>query len=230
MRKTVVDITMQYILNQVSSKKWKPGSKIPTEFELMETLDVSRNTVREAIKVLEYLGLLEIRRADGTYVVNQFSEKMLNSWSCSLLIEDEKSTALLELRMVIESGIFSLASKKGSEADMKAIFEASENFIRFAEDEASTSEEILNADLKYRDTICNAADNQLASRINSVIAQASYSSRKRTIEETIACGDRFHMVDSHRKLTDTIINRRWDELDGILTYCFKYWGVVLQNE
>ncbi|MDP3446736.1 MAG: GntR family transcriptional regulator, partial [Eubacteriales bacterium] len=138
MRKTVVDITMQYILSQVSSKKWKPGSKIPTEFELMDTLDVSRNTVREAIKVLEYLGLLEIRRADGTYVVNHFSEKMLNSWSCSLLIEDERSTALLELRMVIESGIFSLASKKGSEADMKAIFEASENFIRSAEDEAST--------------------------------------------------------------------------------------------
>ncbi|MCE5188308.1 MAG: GntR family transcriptional regulator [Eubacteriales bacterium] len=230
MRKTVVDITMQYILNQVSSKKWKPGSKIPTEFELMETLDVSRNTVREAIKVLEYLGLLEIRRADGTYVVNHFSEKMLNSWSCSLLIEDEKSTALLELRMVIESGIFSLASKKGTEDDMKAVVEASENFIRLAEDEASSPEQILEADLKYRETICNAADNQLASRINSVIAQASYSSRKRTIEETIACGDRFHMVDSHRKLTDTIINRRWDELDGVLTYCFKYWGVVLQNK
>ena len=113
---------------------------------------------------------------------------------------------------------------------MKAVVEASENFIRLAEDEASSPEQILEADLKYRETICNAADNQLASRINSVIAQASYSSRKRTIEETIACGDRFHMVDSHRKLTDTIINRRWDELDGVLTYCFKYWGVVLQNE
>ncbi len=228
-RKSVVDITMEYIMDQVSSKQWKPGSKIPTEFELMDTLNVSRNSVREAIKVLEHLGLLEIRRADGTYVVNSFSEKMLNPWACSLLLEDEDSLALLEIRRVIELGIFSLAINKGTDDDMKAVYDASEAFIRTAEDENATPDEMLAADIAYRESICKASHNQLAFRINDVIAFASMASRKRTIEQTIACGDRFHMVDSHRKLTETIANRRTEDLEDVLTYCFKYWDIVLKD-
>ncbi|MGX8700390.1 MAG: FadR/GntR family transcriptional regulator [Caproiciproducens sp.] len=217
-------------MDKVSNKQWKPGTKIPTEFELMETLDVSRNTVREAIKVLEALGLLEIRRADGTYVVNHFSEKMMTPWACSLLLEDDDSRALLELRMQIERGIFSLAIQKGSQEDMKAIHEAFENFVRRAEDEKATSSDILYADIKYRDKICEASHNHLMTRLNDMITYASMNSRRRSIEDAIACNDRFHMVDSHRKLTETIVQRRTADLDSVLDYCYKYWGITLQNE
>jgi GntR family transcriptional regulator, transcriptional repressor for pyruvate dehydrogenase complex len=229
-KKSVVDITVDYIMDKVSSKQWRPGTKIPTEFELMETLDVSRNSVREAIKVLEALGLLEIRRADGTYVVNYFSEKMLTPWACSLLLEDDDSLALLELRMVIERGIFSLAIQKGTEEDMKDIYNAFENFAINAEDESATSSAILNADIKYRDTICKASHNPLTARLNDLIAYASMNSRRHSIEDVIACNDRFHMVDSHRQLTEIIVQRRTADLDSVLDYCYKYWGITLQNE
>jgi GntR family transcriptional repressor for pyruvate dehydrogenase complex len=229
-KKSVVDITVDYIMDKVSNKEWKPGTKIPTEFELMETLDVSRNSVREAIKVLEALGLLEIRRADGTYVVNHFSEKMMTPWACSLLLEDDDSRALLELRMEIERGIFSLAIQKGSQEDMKAIYDAFENFVRQAEDENATSSAILYADIKYRDKICEASHNHLTTRLNDMITYASMNSRRRSIEDAIACNDRFHMVDSHRKLTEIIIQRRTADLDSVLDYCYKYWGITLQNE
>ncbi len=229
-KKSVVDITVDYIMDKVSNKEWKPGTKIPTEFELMETLDVSRNSVREAIKVLEALGLLEIRRADGTYVVNHFSEKMMTPWACSLLLEDDDSRALLELRMEIERGIFSLAIQKGTQEDMKAIYDAFENFVRQAEDENATSSAILYADIKYRDKICEASHNHLTTRLNDMITYASMNSRRRSIEDAIACNDRFHMVDSHRKLTEIIIQRRTADLDSVLDYCYKYWGITLQNE
>ncbi len=229
-KRSVVDVAVNYIMDKVSSKKWKPGTKIPTEFELMETLNVSRNSVREAIKVLEALGLLEIRRADGTYVVNYFSEKMLTPWACSLLLEDDDSRALLELRMVIERGIFSLAIQKGTKEDMQAICDASERFIRRAEDEQETSSAILYADIQYREQICEASHNHLASRLNDMMTYASMNSRRRSIEDAIACNDRFHMVDSHRKLTETIVQRRTAGLDSVLDYCYKYWGITLQNE
>jgi len=229
-KKSVVDITVNYIMDKVSNKQWKPGTKIPTEFDLMETLNVSRNSIREAIKVLEALGLLEIRRADGTYVANHFSEKMLTPWACSLLLEDDDSRALLELRMVVERGIFSLAILKGTEEDMKAIYKASEDFALQAEDEKSTSAIILNADIQYREKICEASHNSLTVRLNDMIAYASMNSRRHSIEDAIACNDRFHMVDSHRKLTETIIQRRTTELDMVLNYAYKYWGITLQNE
>lgn len=228
-KKSVVDVTVDYIMEKVRSRQWKPGTKIPTEFELMETLNVSRNSVREAIKILEALGLLEIRRADGTYIAGRFSESMLAPWACSLLLEDDDSFALLELRMVIERGIFSLAIQKGTEEDMKAIYNASEEFVYKAQDTGATSQSILDADIEYRKKICEATHNHLTCRLNDMIAYASMHSRKRSIEEAIVCNDRFQMVDSHRRLTETIIKRRPADLDGVLNYCFKYWGLALQK-
>ena len=229
-KKSVVDITVEYVMGKISRKEWKPGTKIPTEFELVETLKVSRNSVREAIKVMIALGLLEIRRADGTYVVNRFSEKMMTPWACSLLLEDDDSLALLELRMVIERGIFSLAIQKGTEEDMRAIYDASEHFIVLAQDVQATSSEILDADIRYRERICEASHNHLTARLNDMIAFASLHSREKSIEEAIACNDRFHMVDSHRKLTEIIVQRRTADLNEVLSYCYKYWGIALQNQ
>jgi len=228
-KKSVVDITVEYIMDKINKKEWPPDTKIPTEFELMESLNVSRNSVREAIKVLSTLGLLEVRRADGTYVVNGFSEKMLAPWACSLMLEEDDSLALLELRMVIERGIFSLAIQKGTEKDMHDIYNASESFISLAQSESATSAEILNADVKYRERICEASHNHLAAQLNKMIAYASFHSREKSIEKAIAFDDRLHMVDSHRKLTDIILHRRTAELNDVLNYCYKYWGMTLQD-
>jgi DNA-binding FadR family transcriptional regulator len=57
----------------ITSGEWKVGRRIPTEVELMERLQVSRNTLREAIRSLVHVGLLESRVGDGTYV-HAFSE------------------------------------------------------------------------------------------------------------------------------------------------------------
>ena len=227
-KRSVVDIAVNYITDQVSSRKWKPGARIPTEFELMETLNVSRNSVREAIKVLEALGLLEIRRADGTYVANSFSEKMLTPWACGLLLEEDDSRALVELRMVIERGVFSLAIQKGTKEDMQAIRDASERFILRAEDEQETSSAILYADIQYRERICEAAHNHLTSGLNDMITYASMNSRRRSIEDAISRNDRFYLADSHRRLTETIVQRRASDLDSALDYCYKYGGTTLQ--
>ena len=229
-KRSVIDITVKFIMDKVNNKEWKPGTKIPTEFELMDTLNVSRNSIREAIKVLEALGLLEIRRADGTYVSNEFSEKMLSPWASSLLLVDDDSLALFELRTIIERGIFSLAIQNGTEEDMKAIYEASEDFVRYAEDSNATSDDILNSDIIYRKKICAANHNHLTARLNDMITYATMSTRRRSIDDAIACDDRFHMIDSHRKLTETIVQRRTTDLDNMLDYCYKYWSIALQNE
>lgn len=229
-KESVVNIAVNYIMDNVSSKRWKPGTKIPTEFELMDTLGLSRNSIREAIKGLEAIGLLEIRRADGTYVGNSFSEKMLAPWACSMLLEDDDSIALLELRMIIERGIFSLAIQKGSEEDMKSIFRASERFATLAEDESSSSDAILNADIGYRKQICEASHNHLTSHLNDMLTYVSLTTRKRSIDHAVECNDRFHMVDSHRKLTEIIVARRTAELDSVLNYCYKYWLIALESD
>ena len=65
---SVVDDIIDQLVASIISGSLKPGDKIPTEAILMEQMHVGRNSVREAIKVLVSYGILEIRRADGTFV------------------------------------------------------------------------------------------------------------------------------------------------------------------
>ena len=62
---SVVQRVINCLTDAMISKELKPGDKIPTELELAESLGVGRNSIREAIKILVYLGVLEIRRGKG---------------------------------------------------------------------------------------------------------------------------------------------------------------------
>lgn len=67
-RRSLVDSTIELIRGQIEGGAWKVGERIPREQELAEMLEVGRNTVREAIRVLSHGQVLEVRQGDGTYV------------------------------------------------------------------------------------------------------------------------------------------------------------------
>ena len=75
---SVVQRVINCLTDAMINKELRPGDKIPTELELSETLGVGRNSIREAIKILVYLGVLEIRRAEGTFVCEGFTESMID--------------------------------------------------------------------------------------------------------------------------------------------------------
>lgn len=67
-RSGLVDQVIAQLHTAVTDGDWALGERIPPESELAETLDVGRNTVREAVRALSHNGLLEVRQGDGTYV------------------------------------------------------------------------------------------------------------------------------------------------------------------
>src|SRR5690242_18569716 len=67
-RTPLVDQVIAQLREQISSGEWPVGSKIPTEPDLVAALGVGRNTLREAVRALAHLGLLESRQGAGTYV------------------------------------------------------------------------------------------------------------------------------------------------------------------
>ena len=75
---SVVQQIIDSLVEAMIRKELKPGDQIPTEMELAERLGVGRNSVREAIKILVYFGVLEIRRAEGTYVCEGFTDTMID--------------------------------------------------------------------------------------------------------------------------------------------------------
>ena len=68
---TVVQQAMEQIQNLIVTGHYKPGDRLPTEMELASRFGISRSSLREAIKVFNYLGILESRVAKGTFVGEQ---------------------------------------------------------------------------------------------------------------------------------------------------------------
>ena len=93
-RSSVVQRVIDRLTEAMLSGELKPGDKIPTEMELSEQLGVARNSIREAIKILVYIGVLEIKRADGTFVCNGFSESLIDPMIYGIILNQQNSQDL----------------------------------------------------------------------------------------------------------------------------------------
>ena len=110
--KTLSAIVANKIENQIICGNWQVGSQIPPEQELMQTFDVSRITIREAIKTLVSRDVLEIRRGCGTFVsaVPGLSDDPLG---LRFIASDDLNTYLFEARQILEPSVCRLAAQRG---------------------------------------------------------------------------------------------------------------------
>ncbi len=116
---TLATLVVRKLEALIASGEWTVGSRIPTEVELMDRLRVSRNTLREAIRSLVHVGLLESRVGDGTYV-RAFSEL-----EAPLTRRAHRAGAVdaVELRAVLERGAARLAAARRNSSDVKKLRE-----------------------------------------------------------------------------------------------------------
>ena len=119
-RGSLVDEVIGKLREQISSGAWPVDTRIPTEPELVEALNVGRGTVREAVRALAHAGLLEVRRGDGTYV------RARSELSGALRREIQATTHdhVQEVRRAIEVEAARLAARRANAADLEACADA----------------------------------------------------------------------------------------------------------
>src|SRR5207302_9759363 len=89
-------------LERLILKKLRPGDKLPSERELAEMLGVSRSSIRDAIRSLELVGLVEPRQGAGTVVKEISTSALASPIGAVLLLKREAVSELLDLRMLLE--------------------------------------------------------------------------------------------------------------------------------
>lgn len=99
----------------------KCGSKLPSERELAEKFKVSRVPIREALKILEYMGVLDGTRGDGVYVQNTSVEAIISKMSFTLSVTSETVMDLLDLRIALEAFAASMAAQRRTAEDIADI-------------------------------------------------------------------------------------------------------------
>ncbi len=221
--KSIVDRIIGRITNAIINGELLPGQKIPTESELCENLQVGRNSVREAIKALVAMGVLDIRRAEGTFVAEGFSDRMLDPMVYGLILEGGNSPAIMELRRLFEVGTLKLAIEKADEEDIEEMQKALNELRRVIQKKHPNRDDILDADINFHKALERTIDNPLVEKISAVIERLSRVTRARAVDYFIKNNELAAMLQLHQNVLDVVVKKDETAVSGVVDEHFKYW-------
>ena len=196
---TVMDQIVQYLL----SGELKPGDKLPTELEFAQQLGVGRNSIREAIKMLSSIGVIEIKRGAGTFIAESVSPSILNPLILSLVFEQGASNELLELRFLLDTGVAELVIDKAGDQDIKRLEDANQTFQAEAlKTHHENPHALRDFDLNFHRLFYELAGNSLLDKI----AQAIYTLFFASIEQSVEA-DPVTAYEHHQNIIEAIKQR-----------------------
>ncbi|MGZ5367569.1 MAG: FadR/GntR family transcriptional regulator [Aeromicrobium sp.] len=143
------------LLDYLLSGQIKPGDRLPSERQLAATLAVGRSSVRDALRPLLLLGILETRQGDGTYLRQAESMLLPQAVEWGLLLGDHATFDLVEARAYVEIALAELAARRRDDTDLVRLEAELE---RMAVDDVTT-EEFIAADLAFHLRIGQASGN-----------------------------------------------------------------------
>lgn len=150
----------RHLLGFLLSGDLAPGQKIPSERSLAESLQVGRGALREAIKSLSLLGLLDVRQGDGTYLTGSASDLLPRVIDWGLLIGERTVSDLVEARTIVEISVAGLAAER---ADAEAVERLTKRYeaMRAATDVAAYTE----ADVAFHLEIASVSQNEVLANL-----------------------------------------------------------------
>ncbi|WP_460121149.1 FadR/GntR family transcriptional regulator [Pseudomonas sp. S2_C03] len=118
-KRSLVDQALERLRLRITEGVWTVGQRLPTEPELSAELGVSRNTVREAMRVLAFSGLIEIRQGDGSYL-----RAVVDPLDTVKALSRCSQEQARETRHILEVEAIGLAALRRTDADLLALREA----------------------------------------------------------------------------------------------------------
>lgn len=151
----VSHLVARRLLDHIFEQGPMPGARLPSERELARQLGVGRSTVREALKSLGFLGLLEVRQGDGTYIRPTGSDLLPRLLEWGLFLGERRVLDLLEVRLLLEREAAVLAARRRTDDDIVAIEDAMERM----ELSVGLPETFVAADVDFHLAIATAGHN-----------------------------------------------------------------------
>lgn len=159
-RISVKEQVLQQLKQYIVSGDVLPGEKLPSERELAERLAIGRTSVREALKVLEAIGLVEARIGDGTFITANVGASLGRTIGLSLMTWGGAIVEILEARRLIESEAARVAAGRATEVDLTAIGAELETMAR-----ATDFQTYLKADMQFHRAVGQATHNTIVIQI-----------------------------------------------------------------
>lgn len=204
-RISIADEVVKRLKDQICSGNMEVGEKLPTEGELQKTLGVGRSTIREALRVLQAMGLIEMKSGRGAFIksVREPSATSIEDW----MVENEDRLAdLMEVRIAVEAQAVELAIQRGTPEQLERLAEIHNAFIQACEEQNSVK--LAKLDEEFHHAIFAAANNAFLSRLGRIISDALRTFRNHSFShEKFAA----NALRPHGEILSAITNKATDK-------------------
>lgn len=169
---------VERLLNLIREKQLRPGDRLPPERELAPIMGVSRPSLREALRALSVMKVVENRQGSGTYITSLQPELFVNHLDFIFTVNDTTFLELFEVRKIVEVGLVALAAKSITDEELARL----EECLKRSTESAERPEAFLQTDLELHSIIIEAARNRTLELFMKSINQINIASRRRTNE------------------------------------------------
>ncbi|MEW5772531.1 MAG: FadR/GntR family transcriptional regulator [Thermodesulfobacteriota bacterium] len=197
-----------------------PGDFLPSETELTRSLGVGKSSVREAMKMLQAMGIVEVRQGQGTMIRETPGNDYLDSMAFHLLLTRKLSRDVLELRRMFEPAYTLMAMRQATEEDVARIGAAVERLERAIRRGSQQAED----DMAFHQAILDATHNPLVVRIGETLMQlyeASIGTSMKLIPD-IALADHKAIYEAFKARDEAAVREAIERSSERWKACLEY--------
>ncbi|MDR7426682.1 MAG: FadR/GntR family transcriptional regulator [Armatimonadota bacterium] len=199
-RTRVYEAVAAQIQAQIAEGRLRPGDRLPPERELAEAFGVSRDSVRDAIRVLELAGLVVPRQGEGTVVRELTLDSVVSPLASALLQRRDLLFDLLDARRIIEPALAYRAAQRASEEDIRAMAE----ILRRQAAKVRVGEPGIDEDTAFHYRLATAARNQVILKVMDVLMDLLREGRARSLQVQ---GRPQRSLEGHRRILAALRRR-----------------------
>jgi GntR family transcriptional regulator, transcriptional repressor for pyruvate dehydrogenase complex len=218
---SVVARVIDRVREALLRKELKPGDYLPPEGELSKNLRVGKSSVREAVKMLQAMGVVEVRRGRGTLIRTHPGADYINPMIFQLLMESGYPDDLVELRMMFEPALCAMAMERATDEDLERIRKAVEKL----EAAVHAGTQSAQDDLAFHLAILHATRNPLVIRIGETIFQLFTPSITTSMQQIPE-----RAVRDHRRIFEALCRRDERQLREAVVQSYGGWKQSLYKE
>src|SRR5512135_613100 len=159
------DRIAERLVSLIAERKLRPGEKLPSERDLAAMMQVSRPSLREALRALEMMKIVEIRHGSGTFVASLKPERLVEHFDFVFSLDDSTFTQALDARAMVEPSLAAAAAQNATEAELAEISTCWERAVKSVHDPKL----FLEADIELHQLITAAVHNQIIARFMSTL-------------------------------------------------------------
>lgn len=181
----------------------KKGDKLPSERELVDKLGVSRTSIREALRALEIIGLIESRQGEGNFIRSNFENSLFEPLSVMFMLQKSSTLEIHQVRVMIETETASLAAKNIKDKDIEVLQEYIDK-LENSHNEVDRSIADKNFHYKVAECCGNFLINNILRSVSSLMDAFIVNARIAIVNEA---KERELLVKQHRDILQALINR-----------------------